>query len=338
MPRPNARKWRAVLVGLVVSAVSIFVLARRVDGHALVHAFATASIPILSLCLLTRAVAFVCMAMRSRVLFRRFGDWSLPLFLRAHLIGFGGNVVLPFRLGELLRVRELSRGSGVSAASCLGETVVERALDSLWLLVLVITLPWLVALDLHLSTSLWLIFAAILCALALSAWLGSRPRSLLPLIRRIGRWLGPRAQSWLEGATEGLVHGLSVIGSPTRFLLGSLWTLAYWASSAVSVAIWLWAFGLHLPWYAAPTVVAFLALGAALPAAPGYIGTYDLFAVSGLALFGVGPTEATAVAITGHFVSTVPATLVALLLFFRPIASGYSTGDELPTESIRNPN
>jgi uncharacterized protein (TIRG00374 family) len=317
MQRPNGRSWRAFVLGLIVSAVSIFILARRVDGQALLRALATASVAILSLCLLTRAMAFVCMAMRSRILYERFGSWPLSLFLRAHVIGFGGNVVLPFRLGELLRVRELARGSGVSMAACLGATVVERALDVLWLLVLVVTLPLLVALDLHLTTTLWLTFAAIAVALGVSAWLGNRPQSLLPLVRRIGGWAGPRAQAWLEDAAEGLIHGLSVIGSPARFVLGSLWTLAYWASSALGVAIWLWAFDLHLPWYAAPTVVAFLALGASLPAAPGFIGTYDLFAVSGLALFGVGATQATAVAITGHFVSTVPGTLVALALFMR---------------------
>jgi hypothetical protein len=58
-------------------------------------------------------------------------------------------------------------------------------------------------------------------------------------------------------------------------------------------------------------LLVFLAFGAALPAAPGFIGTWDYFFVLGLALFGVARETATAVALTGHAVAIIPFTVAA---------------------------
>lgn len=312
----------AILLGLLVSAACLAVLAGKVDERRLVAALAAAAVGPLALSLVTKALGFVCLALRSRVLFGVFGRWPAGVFLRAHLLGFGGNVLLPLRLGELLRVGELARRTAVAPSSCLGAVVIERALDSLWLLLVALTLPAVVAFDLPLPSTIAASFAALVAALALALWLSARPARLAAVIGFAGRLFGRRAADVLGRAAYGFAAGLTVLASPRRFVAASFWTLGYWASGALGVWLWMRAFALDLPWYAAPTVVVFLAVGAALPAAPGFLGTYHLFLMSGLMVFGVDADRAAAVAVAGHFVATVPAALVALLLFFDELRRG----------------
>ena len=312
----SRRRRNAAVLGLVVSAAAVALLARKVDARVLWSALAGASFPVLLLTLVAKAASFVFLAARSRTLFSRFGRWPLGGFVAAHLLGFGGNVVLPLRLGELLRVDELARRTGLARSVCLGAVVVERALDSLWLLALAVALPTFAALDLAPPALVGLLLACFGLGLGAAAWLGAYPRAVVAIARGVGRRFGERAASWAERVAGGFASGLSMAGSARRLAVASLWTLGYWLSGIAGVEIWARAFGLHLPWYASSVVIVFLAIGAALPAAPGFVGTYDFAAVTAFGLFGVTTSRATAVAVTGHFVSTVPATVVALAMFF----------------------
>ena len=301
--------------------MAIALIARKVDARALWSALAGAALPVLALSLATKAAGFVFLAARSRTLFSRFGRWPLGGFVAAHLLGFGGNVVLPLRLGELLRVDELARRTDLARSVCLGAVVVERALDSLWLLALAIALPAFAALDLAPPALVVLMLIGFGLGLAAAAWLGAHPQAVVAIARSLGRRFGERAASWSERVIGGFASGLSMAGSVRRLAVASVWTLGYWSSGIVGVEIWERAFGLDLPWFASSVVVVFLAIGAALPAAPGFVGTYDLAAITALGLFGVVASRATAVAVAGHFVSTVPAAIVALAMFFGRIRS-----------------
>jgi hypothetical protein len=54
----------------------------------------------------------------------------------------------------------------------------------------------------------------------------------------------------------------------------------------------MWALHIDVPWYGGLIMLVVTAIGIMVPAAPGYIGTLNLACVAGLALFGVGKTQA----------------------------------------------
>lgn len=313
---------RRVWLGLAISALCLALLARRADWQELGDALRKARLSILLATLVPKALSFVCLAGRSRALFRRFGHWRLASFTRAHLLGFGGNVVLPLRLGELLRWRELGRLTGCEAASVAAVLGVERGLDLVWLLVLAALLPAFVTLDLPLPATVSASLFAAALALAFAAWLGGRPEAVARMAAAIGRRGGGRIGAVGERLARGFASGLGVLASPRRLAAASAWTLGYWLCGMAGVALWIEAFDLQLPWTAAPVVIVLLALGAAVPAAPGYVGTYHVAAVAGLTLFGIDRNQALAVAVAGHFFATVPAALLAVVLFFDRLRTG----------------
>lgn len=132
----SGRRWsRPFLVGLAVSAGFLWLTLRRVDLAAVGTAVAGVSLPVLSLALVTRGIAFLSMGLRSRVTTALERHVSLRVLTLSHLLGYTGNNVLPLRLGELLRVDFVARRAGLSRSFLVGTVAVERLLDSVVLVV-----------------------------------------------------------------------------------------------------------------------------------------------------------------------------------------------------------
>src|SRR5439155_23827862 len=79
-------------------------------------------------------------AERWRWLLRADGNVPRGSVLRCLLIGYLGNAVLPFRLGELARVVSIAPLAGVSVAFAAAGVLVEKVLDIATLLLLLVLL------------------------------------------------------------------------------------------------------------------------------------------------------------------------------------------------------
>lgn len=75
------------------------------------------------------------------------------------------------------------------------------------------------------------------------------------------------------------------------------------------------AFSISAPYMAAVVGLVFLCIGSMLPAAPGFIGTYQLFIVAGLQVYGVPETQAFALSIFMNLYVMVLTSIVGVLVF-----------------------
>jgi glycosyltransferase 2 family protein len=90
--------------------------------------------------------------------------------------------------------------------------------------------------------------------------------------------------------------------------------MSVWALEALVLWLVTNALGLEIGYLAAAFLVALTSVVAAVPAAPGYLGTFDAALVLGLAALGVAGGDALAVALLWRFVLFVPVTVAGLLL------------------------
>ena len=131
-----------LLIGLGISALFLWLTLRKVELGAVRDALAQLSLPILSLALVTRGLGFLAMGLRSRATVAPGGRVSYRTLTLSHLLGYTGNNLLPFRLGEILRVDYLAREGNLSRTFLVGTLAVERLMDSLVLLALfAVTVP-----------------------------------------------------------------------------------------------------------------------------------------------------------------------------------------------------
>jgi hypothetical protein len=112
------------------------------------------------------------------------------------------------------------------------------------------------------------------------------------------------------------MRGFRVLGSAQDTFLAAFFTVLYWGMNFAGIFIALYAFHLPVSWEKAVVILLATSFGVAIPAAPGYVGTYDYFAKMALVLYGVNASVAASFAIVTHVVSIVPLTLIGILFVY----------------------
>ena len=228
---------------------------------------------------------------------------SLPqrALWNALLIGYLGNVVLPARLGEVVRGYILAEQLRLPLSSVLATIGVEKVLDvgaiMLFLFGLSLTMP----LPTWAARAGWLggpVFALLLLGLVLGVLAGERLLGWVERVRaRSPAWLARLAAwEWLRS----LVSGLRPLRSPAVAVPIIGWSLLSWVLGALVNLAVLYAFGISPLFPAAVLTMVATNLGMALPSAPGYIGVHHYLSMLALSAFQVRPSLAFGYAVVVH--------------------------------------
>jgi uncharacterized membrane protein YbhN (UPF0104 family) len=215
-------------------------------------------------------------------------------------VGYMGNTVLPARGGEVLRTFLLSQRTGARKRFVLGSIVAERLLDAVVLVGL---------------------FAALTFAGVAGAPTGELPAVLAVVALAGGAvalWLYLRARR--AGRLESFAARIRPLVRASRPLLGvtgtvlALLTVGVWLLEAVIFVIVGHSLGIELSLMEGLFLDVLASFFALVPAAPGYVGTFDAAVVFGLKALSVAGGTALAFALLVRFVLFVPITAVGLLL------------------------
>lgn len=312
--RARLRLGLALGLGLGLSAFLAWRLLRQIDLGSILPLVADARVLPLVAMLGSKLTGFVAMSWRVRALLRPYRELPFGVAFQGQLLGFAANNLVPFRLGELLKVDHLARRGGGSRSAVLAVAATERLLDALCLLGMFVLVSALVLPRIGhpaaVATSAGAVMAAAACG-----WLIATRRSLwVQVFRGIEGRLGLADGGRLSGAADSFARGLAGFRSPAVLASALLGTIVYWGSAFVSVQLCLEAFGIATPWFAPAVILVFLAFGTALPASPGLVGTYDYFFVAALLAFGVETNRAASAALVTHALSIVPFTIVGVLM------------------------
>ena len=221
--------------------------------------------------------------------------------------------ILPARLGEVARPYLLEQNSRLGLSAAMGSVVLERLIDASFLVALLaICLPALQLPDWLLSSFQGFVF--VLLSAVITVLLGSLPQFRRWLLQLLSRILPKRLSDFLTRTAESFYSGMQAMNSIKTLLATLAETLVLWAAALAAFLVLFRAMDLHLGLLAGITVLVLTCLGIALPAAPGFIGSYHYACVLALGLFGVGKDTALAYAIIIHFLTLI--VLVFMGLFF----------------------
>ncbi len=306
----NTRRWIALAVGVVSSALFVALAFRNLDVSQLRTALQSAEPwPWVPLAVSSYVLGHVLRGVRCKALVSRDAHLSVPRATSVVVLGYAANNVLPARLGELVRSGLLSKESGVPLLQAISLTVLERILDGLALLLLLVVvalrLPSMPFVDAAFSLAATVFgIASLGVLLAVVA-----PRALLSLASRTAQRLGTKVHDRLVGALTELVSGVAYLRSAS----------AAAGMMALSVLIWLFeggmflallpAFGLPADPFWALLALCITNLGILVPSSPGFIGTFHFFCMSSLVALGVSQGLALSYATAVHLSFFVPVTL-----------------------------
>ncbi len=163
--------------------------------------------------------------------------------------------------------------------------------------------------------------AFLLVVVALVLW----PNQFRALVERIAVRLPGRRTALLVDAFEGFVESLKILRQLRLVLLAILWTVLFWTWNGFSFWLGMRAFGIHLGMMPALFTQSVVAILVALPAAPGFVGTFHAAAQGALEVgYGVDPATGLAFATAYHFGGWVPITVIGLVYAWK---LGLSFGD-----------
>lgn len=276
---------------------------------------------------------FLIRAMRWKVLLAPVSpDTTLRSRFASVSIGFMANNVLPARVGEFARALALSRLEPVSASAAFGSLVVERFLDGIVLLLLLVIPPLTPGFPSNGALSEGLgalilrggILAVVVVMVAL-AGMALWPRTFVRGAERAAVLLPKRMARPVVDALEALLDAIGVLRSPRLLGLALLWTVGFWLFHGLSFWLGMLAFGIDTGLVSAWFTEAVVGFGVAIPSAPGFIGTFHASADFALStVYGVDEARSLAFAFGYHFAGWIPITAIGLWYAWR---LGLSLGD-----------
>ncbi len=217
-------------------------------------------------------------------------------------VGYMGNNVLPARAGEALRVVLLAPRCEASKRTLISSIVAERLLDVVALLVIfVATVYGVLSTAEVLPTDRPVLVTGIGILLVLAAAVAIWVLRAHHVFERIRDWLRP-----LADAPRALLAPWGLVLLAVTFLLWTIEASVYWSVAR--------AIDMDISVSGALYLVALTNFVAALPAAPGSLGTFDAAVLWGADKLGAAGSVALSYVLLVRFVLYVPITIVGLVV------------------------
>jgi hypothetical protein len=270
-----SRNSKIAVFGALISLLTIaFILSQiRVDqfGEALLRANYAYVLP----CVLFLVLGLVTRAFRWRGLLQ--GALPLRRAFSIMNVAYLVNGVLPLRLGEVVRIYLTTQVTGhpVAALTAASTVIVERLLDLLAIVVMVLVALGFAPVPRELQTASLVSAVAAIGGFIVLVWMASHrawvTRLLTTAAKVVKPLAHPRWQTWVNQFLDGLLPLTTWRG----FLSPVFWTAASWILSLIAgYFLMIAVFGVG-DWVATALYIAAAAFAIAVPAVPGNLGTYE---------------------------------------------------------------
>ncbi len=312
---------KKLLVGIIISALGLYLAFRKVDIHSLGNALGQAHLGWILVAVLLLLGSVWVRAIRYRIIVLPIKQIrQYPLFANI-MIGNFGNNALPLRLGEILRAYALKMDEKVSASSAFGTVVVERVVDMVGFLVfLIIIFIWGDVPQAFSIPGIIIGISVILVGIILW-WISKTHQEWIVKFEKLSIFQRKYGQKAIE-IIDKFVQGLIVLRktkhvSQILVITLLLWFIYLMVTFASLKAVHITANGMQ-----AGVLLIATSLAISIPSAPGFIGTWHFASKNVLVYIYQQTTDvALAYAILNHAINFIPLTLVGLYYFIKSSVS-----------------
>ncbi|GAB4551770.1 MAG: lysylphosphatidylglycerol synthase transmembrane domain-containing protein [Anaerolineae bacterium] len=343
------RRWVVLALGVCISAVFLYIGLQGIHLDIVFQQIGSAN-----LLWLIPGVGVYFLAVWGRTwrwhfLLRPMKQVSLRRLFPIVVIGYMGNNVYPFRAGEVIRAFVLKRNENVTITGSLTTIVVERLFDGLVMLIFVFAaLPfapieqdWLRTAVIG-GTLLFFGVLAVFLALAIRPILARKVAKAV-----ITRTLPGRFHLPFIALVDHFMHGLESLRRPRDLFMTLVSSIFIWLTETTKYWFVMHAFNFEVSFFVLMIMTAVVNLATTLPAAPGYVGTFDTPGILVLTTFGVKAEVATSYTLILHAALWLPITVLGFYylirqgLSWRSFSEASRVVDEakhaLPTDGIETP-
>ncbi|MBN1600048.1 MAG: flippase-like domain-containing protein [Chitinispirillaceae bacterium] len=301
--------------GIVVTFVGLYIFFSQVKPAQVWSEICGTPVPVIIGVALLSPLSLFFRAVRLRLLLNPSKPAPVKDLFPQVVIGFMANNIFPARLGEALRALLLWKKSGFTLAESVGSLVIERIIDTLFFAAFFFVPVFLSAEMSSLRLYGYIMAVVFVCSCGIALLYRHFPSFIV----KSGKWcmhlLPQKVRKPLLNVASEVISNLDWMFSIKKVVAVFILSIAVPACYAVMM----WLLGLDIEKFGilgGMFGVAFAALGAAIPLAPGYVGTLHTSVLNGLGLAGVAADRAGAIAVLYHAIGYVTVTALGLYYFF----------------------
>lgn len=307
-------KYLKILIVGGISIIGIYLAFMGEDFDGLIHQIKQVKISEITLGCFLLVTSCIVRAYRWKLIMDPVEKIPLHDVFSATMVGYFGNGILAFRLGELLRAYSVTSGRHMSATQAFGTVIMERILDLLMvLLVFVSLIPWFPFEQEGIRLAVY-IFSGITFAIILGIFLSWK----FNLMGKIGEvaFLQKGIGQKLFQALNKIFDGIVLIKNTDHAVGIVLSSILLWGFYYAVTFIILDACDLNLGIIGSGIILVLGSIVIGIPALPGSAGTYDAgIKFSLMVVFGIASEKALTYAIVSHAVSYFPLVIIGMIYF-----------------------
>jgi len=309
----NGKLW----ISIVFSLFFVVLIFYNIDIEKTSNAFLNANYIYIPIAVFLSIVTNILRTYRWKFIINPIKHISTSSLFSGVAIGYMANNLLPARLGELIRAYIMGKKENISKSSTFATILVERIFDGLTLLF------FLAIIAILFSLPVWIKHASIGAALffiLLSAFLIlliTKKTTGIKLVNKILVIFPVSFAKIISNLLNNFLSGLIIVNHKKNIFWAFIFSIIVWLSEALTYYAVSFSFNINLPVYVSLLTVVIVNIGILIPSAPGYIGAFEFFCVSALAIFNVGKSAALSYAIVLHTVLFIPITLIGIYYFGR---------------------
>ncbi len=307
-------KTLKLLIGGLISALGLYLAFKGEDFDELILQIQQVHLAAILIACALLVLSCLVRAYRWQLIMDPVEHIPLHPVFSATMVGYFGNGILAFRLGELLRAYSVASKRQLTVSQAFGTVILERILDVVMVLaVFVLTIPWFPFEHDWIRFGVY-IFSGITLIIVLMIFMASKFRWMdkvgeLPLFQT---GIGEKLHSALDRIFDGITIIIKTNHAGQIILSG----IILWAFYFLVTYIVLNACGLDIGYIGTGILLVLGSVAIAIPALPGSAGTYDAgVKYSLMVVFGIAGDQALTYAIVSHAVSYFPLVLVGAIYF-----------------------
>tara|TARA_Y100000741_G_scaffold289221_1_gene229239 strand:+ start:3439 stop:4431 length:993 start_codon:yes stop_codon:yes gene_type:complete len=328
-------KWIKLFIGFSLSFIGLYFSFKNINFTDLRKSFESIDLLwVLAATILLIFYTFV-RSFRWRMLLFSVKSIKIEHLFASNMIGYFGNSILPFKMGEVLRGYSISSSNNLKTSTVLGSIVLERVCDLFGLIFvfILVSLFYSFPVDIEFSLILTIIFIIIII---LILWFVSFKKKLI-LDKISDLWImNFKSVITFIKTLRSFSRGFDSLSDFRSIFFIFLYTLITWITLFFVTHFALLSLNMSLSWVEIGVVLLLTSMAMSVPAAPGSIGTHHFatFYVMN-SLFNFNSLESQTFAIVLHAISYLPLVIIGSYYFFKSSIQIFDVFDkELVDEKV----
>ena len=304
-----------LLLGFVISFLFLYLIFSKVNFDNINLQLKETNPKFLVYALIFCLITLYLRSLRWGYILRSTFIFNQKLLFPVSSVGIAAITILPLRLGEIVRPLLISKNSNINFSSALASIVFERILDTLMIITILSivlissSLPnWVYKAGIGLFFLISFIFAMII-------FVYLNKQKTETIFSKLSIIFPDRFIKSIQVAFNGFFNGLSILSKPLDILIAVLISIFLWLNYGLIVYLMFYFHNFDLPIITAYAVVVLTFLATSLPAAPGFLGTFQYGCFLALTSYGIS-TDAAAFFSLSYYLVMIGMNILMGLIFF----------------------